>query len=122
MDYLESWIEKLRQTDALILVEGKKDMAALAELGITHVMQVKGRPLYQVVEAVAAGHKECILLVDLDKEGRKLFAYFTKTLSERGIRINNEFRLFLFRTTELRQIEGLAKYVRIHMEPKRRLT
>lgn len=112
IEALQQLIQKLVTTDALILVEGKKDIAALAELGITHTMPVKGKPLYQVVEAVAAGHKECIILTDLDKEGKKLYGYLHHALCERGVRINNQLRFFLFRHTPLRHIEGLPHYLR----------
>ena len=109
---LQAHLDKLRATDAIILVEGKKDVAALAALGVTRVMAVTGKPLYQVVEAIAARYRVCIILTDLDTEGKKLFAYFTHTLSERGVRIDNQFRLFLFRYTPLRHIEGLVAYLR----------
>ncbi len=106
-----AWVDKLRDSTGIILVEGKKDVAALAMLGIHNVHVVKGRPHYQTVEFIADQYVDCIILVDLDKEGKKLFAYFRRALSERGVRIDNRFRLFLFRYTPLRQIEGLPHYI-----------
>lgn len=105
-------LNKLKKANTIILVEGKKDKEALVSLGMTQIMTVQGKPLYQIAENVAAKYKECVILTDLDAEGKKLFAYFRRALSERGVRLDNSFRLFLFRRTPVRHIEGLPHYLR----------
>lgn len=108
---LLKWIDKLKKTEAIILVEGKKDIISLNSLGIENILAVKGKPLYQIVEDVSAKHRTAIILVDLDKEGKKLYSYLNQNLSERGVKVDNQFRIFLFKYTEVRQIECLAKYI-----------
>ena len=110
-DEFEHHIEKLKSSDALIIVEGKKDKAALASLGITNTFSLDRWPLYKIVEHIAEKTKECIILTDLDEEGKKLYSTLNRGLQERGVRVDNRFREFLFRYTPLRQIEGMDTYV-----------
>ncbi len=107
---IEGYIEKIKSSEALIIVEGKKDKAALAALGIENTFSLDKWPLYKVVEHVSSKTKDCIILTDLDAEGRKLYAKLNSGLQERGVRIDNRFREFLFRHTPLRQIEGMDTY------------
>lgn len=108
---LLDWIDRLVQQQPLIVVEGIKDRAALKELGLTNVLMLRGRPMYAVVEHISEEVKECILLLDLDPEGKKLYGKLKRGLSQRGVRVRDAFRNFLFRKTKLRQIEGLAQYI-----------
>jgi 5S rRNA maturation endonuclease (ribonuclease M5) len=110
-EQLLSRLKKLKEENILVIVEGKKDREALASLGITNVFSLDRWPLYKVVEHVAEKTKDCVILTDLDEEGKKIFSTLHKGLSEHGVRIDNRFREFLFRYTSLRQIEGLAKHV-----------
>lgn len=102
-------LEVLKQQNLLIIVEGQKDKAALNSLGITNI-QTLNQPLFAIVERVAARTKECVILTDLDEEGRKLYAQLSKDLQRHGVKINNTFRHFLFKETQLRQIEGVYKF------------
>jgi len=52
MDSLHEWIENLRASNKLILVEGKNDKAALNELGITNILTVSRTPAYKTVEKI----------------------------------------------------------------------
>jgi 5S rRNA maturation endonuclease (ribonuclease M5) len=107
---INSHIERLKDHDILIIVEGKKDKEALKHFGITNVFSLDRWPLYKVVEHIAEKTKDCIILTDLDEEGKKLFSTINRGLSERGVRVDNRFREFLFRYTSLRQIEGLDTF------------
>jgi len=110
-DAITEFLEGIRTSGILVVVEGKKDVAALRSLGITNVKQLHKKPLYKVVEEIAAETKNCILLVDLDKEGRKLFGSLNSNLQRHGVSVDNRFREFLFRTN-LRQIEGLPSFLK----------
>ncbi len=103
-------LEKLKDSGKLILVEGFKDKRALSKLGILKVISLKKRAIYKVVEYISDRYKDCVILTDLDKEGKKLFGKLNSGLSERGVRVDKRFRNFLFRKTKLRQIEGIANY------------
>ena len=108
---LEEWIKKLRKESKhkIILVEGKKDKAALEKLGIKNIITLK-KPLYAIIDDIIKSNKECILLLDLDKKGRQLYAKISSRLKQSGVKIDSYFREFLFRT-KLRQIEGLITYL-----------
>ena len=107
---LNDWIEKLKAEQPYIIVEGLKDKRALSTLGLKKIITLKA-PLYKIVEKVAAETKEVIILTDLDREGKKLFARLRKDLQKHRVRIDNKFREFLFKETKLRQIEGITKYI-----------
>ncbi len=106
MDLIQQ-IEKIKQSNNLILVEGKKDKRALENLGIENNILTINQPLYKIVEKIAEKSSRCILLTDLDSEGKRLYSKLRRDLQKYGVKINNEFRNFLFKETKLRQIEGL---------------
>ena len=98
-----------RIKDKLVIVEGVKDKRALVDFGIKRVKTLSRRALYKVVEEVK--DKEVVLLVDLDREGKKLYAKLKDNFSQRGVKIDDKLRNFLFKETKLRQIEGLKRYL-----------
>ncbi|MEK6823097.1 MAG: toprim domain-containing protein [Nanoarchaeota archaeon] len=106
---LQAHLERLRQYKGLIIVEGKKDVRSLADLGIMNVIPLEGA-LFEVVERVAALTKDCMVLTDLDEEGRKLYHELATHLMRHGVHVDNTFREFLF-TTPVRHIEGLSTFV-----------
>lgn len=110
---LEDWIQSLRRSDKLILVEGIKDKKALEILDIKNITTIK-QPLYQLVEEIASKTEECILLLDLDMEGKKLYSELRHQLQKRGVRVDTKFREFLFKNTKLTHIEGLTTYLNSH--------
>ena len=107
---LKGWIDKLRDSNKLIIVEGKKDKAALKSLDISNIRHLK-EPLYKAVEEIAAQHKDVIILTDLDRQGKLIYAKLNHDLQRHGVRVDHYFREFLFRYTKLRQIEGLPHYL-----------
>lgn len=109
MKDLEEWIIQLRETEKIIIVEGEKDKKALESFGIYKTLTLK-RPLFSIVEEIAEIHKECIILSDLDKEGKKIYSNLKHNLQNRGVKIDNKFREFLFKNTKLTNIEGLTRY------------
>ena len=110
MNSIEDWIEELKATSKLILVEGQKDKAALEELGITNIMMISRTSTHKIIEAIR--EKEVIILTDLDKEGKKLYSVLRHHLQKHGIKVDKVFREFLFKETNLTHIEGLPHYLR----------
>ena len=104
-------IEKIKNSNTLIIVEGKKDKVALQKLGINNIMELSKKPLFQIVEEIANSNDECIILTDLDKKGKEIYGKLNSNLQKHGVRINNKFREFLFKYTKLRQIEGINTYM-----------
>jgi len=107
-------IEKLRKLEAAVIVEGKKDREALEKFKINNIFELSKRPLFAVIEDVSDKYDECIILTDLDRQGRELFGKLNSGLIKNGVKVNNTFRNYLFRT-KLRQIEGLVGYI-MHLQ------
>ena len=101
-------IDKVKDSDILIIVEGRKDRAALNKIGIQNIIELSKKPLYQIVEEVSGSNNECIILTDLDKKGKELYGRLNSDLQRRGVKVNNKLREFLFKNTKIRQIEGLT--------------
>ena len=101
LDALEENREKLT------IVEGKNDRRALERFGFRNVRTLN-KPLYQIVEEIDA--EEVLILTDLDAHGRKLYHYFFHECARRGIKVNNQLRQLLH-FSEVRQIEGLSRYL-----------
>lgn len=102
-------LDKVRERNLLVVVEGLKDRRSLEKLGITNILTLK-KPLYAVVEEIASKAEEVVLLTDLDLEGKKLYRVLSIDLQKHGVKINNALRELLFKSS-LRQIEGLAAFL-----------
>ncbi|HLD97464.1 MAG TPA: toprim domain-containing protein [Candidatus Nanoarchaeia archaeon] len=108
---LSALIEKISK-DVAVVVEGKKDKAALEQLCISNKIYVLNKkPLFAVAEEIAASHKDAIILTDLDGEGKKLYGKLNALLQQLGVKVDNNIRNFLFKNTKLRQIEGITKLI-----------
>lgn len=112
IDEFKEQIEKIISSDILIIVEGKKDRAALEKFGIKNIIELSKKPLFQIVEEISNSNKQCVILTDLDKKGKELFGKLNSQLQRNGVKVNNKFREFLLKHTKLRQIEGLDTYLR----------
>ncbi|MEK6974257.1 MAG: toprim domain-containing protein [Nanoarchaeota archaeon] len=110
MDTLHDWVKKLKESNKLIIVEGIKDKKTLNELGIGKVITIN-KPLFELVEEIASLTNECVLLLDLDSEGRKLYSSLKKNLERNKVKIDNRYREFLFSNTHISNIEGLKNYL-----------
>ncbi|MBS3101449.1 toprim domain-containing protein [Candidatus Woesearchaeota archaeon] len=105
------FIDKIRASNIMVIVEGKKDKIALEKLGINNIVELSKKPIFQIVEEIADSNDECIILTDLDKEGKQLYSKLNSNLQKHGVKVNNRFREFLFKNTKLRQIEGIVSYL-----------
>ena len=65
------FLDKIKKEDKLVLVEGLKDKKVLQDFAIKRVKTLEKRALYKVVEEIK--DKVVVMLVDLDKEGKKLY-------------------------------------------------
>lgn len=101
-------LQKAISSDIIVVVEGKKDRAALERLGLTNIKELSKKPLFQIAEEISDSSQECIILTDLDKKGKELYGKLSSDLQKMGVHIDNRLRKFLFKNTKLRQIEGMA--------------
>ena len=85
--FFEKTLARLNQ--ALVLVEGKHDAAALTRVGVTApVIEAGGRKPEQVVSLVLSALKpgqKVVLLFDYDHEGERKTAVFSEILGAAGV-------------------------------------
>lgn len=115
---MEHLIADIRDSNKLVIVEGKKDRIALEGFGITNIIELNKTPIFAVIENVVKITSECVILTDLDKQGKKLYNVLNCNLQRHGIKVDDSFRLFLFKNTKLRNIEGLRRYFNHHFDQK----
>jgi 5S rRNA maturation endonuclease (ribonuclease M5) len=119
---LLNWLEKLKSSDKLIIVEGIKDKAALKNIGIQEErIVIINKPAFAIAEYIEKRltkaktteiktKKQVIILTDLDTEGKKLYANLKRNLSRVGVQTDTYFREFLFKNSKLSHIEGIDTY------------
>lgn len=105
------FIDKIKNLNTLVIVEGRKDSSSLQKFGIKNIIELSKRPIFEIVEEVANNNDECIILTDLDNKGKELYGKLNSDLQKNGVKVNNKLREFLFKHTKLRQIEGLDSYL-----------
>lgn len=98
-----------------ILVEGKKDIKSLKNLGIEgDFIEVIGTPIFQIADKlIAEGVREVILLTDFDRRGKRHAKDIIEEFESRGIKVNRKIREKILRYShgDLKDIEGLYGYI-----------
>jgi 5S rRNA maturation endonuclease (ribonuclease M5) len=107
---IEKEINKLKEKETLIIVEGIKDKKALEKFGLTKIITLSKKPLYQIIETVAEKSKETAILTDLDSKGKELYHKLFVGLQKYGIKIDNNLRELLFKA-KISHIEGLGTFM-----------
>ncbi|MBI5072679.1 toprim domain-containing protein [Candidatus Woesearchaeota archaeon] len=117
---IEEVIERIRENEPVIIVEGKKDKAALEAFQIKNIVVLNGKDIWnrmeQTVEETRRNtknkpNKEFLILTDFDKKGKELYGKIAKNLDKLGAKVNKEYREFFQKKTKLSHVEGLATYV-----------
>jgi len=107
--------ELSRFQDYVIIVEGKKDVVALSNLGFDKVyaIHITGVPLRERVEQISEKinkkDKVCIL-TDFDKKGKKSYLYIKPICQELGMRLDSTLRGILIKA-RISHIEGLDSFM-----------
>ena len=113
-EIIEKIKEEIEEEKLLIIVEGKKDKAALLHLNIKEqVFILNGKDIWNRLEEIANKNpkKHMVILTDFDKEGKKLYGKITKDCERLGMKVNKKYREFFQKRTKISQIEGLDTYV-----------
>ncbi len=112
-------LEKLKNKaeKAVIIVEGKKDKAALEALlnfeflDTNHIQFVllskNKRSLQELAEDIASKHDEAIIMLDTDKKGRELAKKLTSYLRKYGVKTDRKIAEKILRLTKCRTVESL---------------
>ncbi|MFA5303691.1 MAG: toprim domain-containing protein [Candidatus Nanoarchaeia archaeon] len=103
---IEDLIQDIIQSEKVVIVEGKKDVARLKKLGVSKVISLSRMPLCTFCEEIANNHNEVIILMDNDPEGRKIYSKLKLELSNLGIKINSKYQENLARL-KISHVEGL---------------
>lgn len=107
---IEGCIERLRQENKVIVVEGEKDKKSLEFFGVKNIVTLK-KPLFVVVEDVAEKTDEVVILTDFDRKGKELYGRLKRDFAMNGVKVDAYFREFLQKNTRLSHIEGLKTYL-----------
>lgn len=77
----------------VVVVEGKRDIAALKSLGFNNIIGINGKPLSDVAGMVSEKGQEAVLLTDFDGEGRKLNRKLRILLQNCNVKVNERLRM-----------------------------
>ncbi len=93
---IEDLIEELKEANLSVpvLVEGKRDLAALRELGLEgEILLVNsGKNLVDLSDLIAKRYSEIIILTDWDRKGSYLAGKMFTLLRDNGVLCNMEYR------------------------------
>ncbi len=119
MEETERLFEDLRilsESGTPIIVEGRKDEAALRRLGVkgrVYCLKARGESRHEFLERLD-GASDAIILTDFDREGKKLETWLYKELSQRGVKSDLKLwsRIRSLARTEVKSVEELPSFVR----------
>jgi 5S rRNA maturation endonuclease (ribonuclease M5) len=99
-----------------IIVEGRRDEAALRRLGIKgtiYCLKATGEPRFRFIERLD-GSNRAIVLTDFDREGGELGKWLYQELSHRGILADTQMwrKIRGLARAEIRSVEELPSFVR----------
>ena len=111
---LKLHLRKLQNTcsNAVVLVEGKRDVAALKPLLNANFFTLNEgvkRSLYETAEHIASKYGSAILLLDADKKGKELRKKMSSYLRSHGVRVRTEEKLL--KLAKVRNVEDLCSVV-----------
>ncbi|MBO8175402.1 MAG: hypothetical protein H0Z18_09110 [Thermococcus sp.] len=114
----ELLIDKLREFDGAIIVEGLRDEVALRKLGVrAEIIRLSRLPLSEVA-LIASQYHEVMILTDLDRKGEELAKKLTQYLEGYKCRVDTETRreLKMIAKKDIKGIEDLyGLYLKINL-------
>lgn len=104
-------------TDGVVLVEGRRDEAALSELGVeAEFVRLcgNGRGLVETVEKVSRSYDSAVVLTDWDRQGERLKDEVKGLLESYGVtpRTVHRKRLRNLTAKDIHDVESLATHRR----------
>ncbi len=107
-------LQALADTGAIIVVEGRRDVASLRSLGINGEIRLASQqPLLEFTEQLSKSGKEIIVLTDWDKRGGMMARKIIDDLLFYGIVPNTDIRsrIGILVRKSIKDIESLNSYV-----------
>jgi len=112
---------RIKSKEIPVIVESEREKRVLTNLKIKNIICIS-KPLSDFAELIAKKAKECVLLFDVDKRGRDLYAEVKLELEQQGVKIDQRFHQFIIHT-KLKRIEGIPNYIEKHlMDTPRKIT
>ncbi|MBW2979168.1 hypothetical protein DRZ77_01215 [Candidatus Woesearchaeota archaeon] len=99
---------KLASSDRAVLVEKPAIKRMLEARDVKNIFVLK-EPIFELAEEIASKFKECIVLLDVDNRGEKLYKEVKVELERAGLHIDQRFRNFLYHI-EAKTVDGLISY------------
>ena len=111
----ELLIDKLREFDGVIIVEGVRDRVALRNLGVrAEIIRLSRLPLAEIA-LIASQHHDVMILTDLDREGEELAKKLTRYLEGYRCRVDTETRRELRRIAR-KDIKGIEDLYGLYLK------
>ncbi|MGH2670380.1 MAG: hypothetical protein ACRDH5_14910, partial [bacterium] len=117
LEALEDWVGRLRRDCEAkpVLVEGRRDRAALARLGCEGGVIVfnDGASLIDTADRISREHAAIILLLDWDRTGGSIHRRMKEALEALGVRCDERYRkeLAVLVSKETKSLEGVPGYL-----------
>ncbi len=92
-----------------IIVEGKNDVATLKRFGIKNIIPISGKNYFDLLEEISENTTEVVLLIDVDKQGEKIFKTLKGIFEKQGLKVDGTFREYLkkLKIEEVEQLKDL---------------
>lgn len=111
----ELLINKLREFDGVIIVEGVRDEVALRNLGVrAEIIRLSRLPLAEIA-FIASQHHDVMILTDLDREGEELAKKLTRYLEGYRCRVDTGTRRELRRIAK-KDIKGIEELYGLYLK------
>ena len=111
---MKEWLEKLKNSEKLIIVEGKKDRIALKKLGIRgKILCVKNSSNILSDYLDYIHDREVILLLDFDDYGTALSKKIAQYLEEKRVKANTAFwrEIKTYVRKDVKDVEGIPSFL-----------
>jgi len=83
--------DEVKNTDGAIIVEGKKDRAALETLGFKNILEISGKSLEKIFQ-LAKDERSVYIMTDFDREGEEKSSQLITFLTKCGLTTNISLR------------------------------
>ena len=105
-------LEKLRKEakEAVLIIEGKKDKIALESLDIDadfFLLCKQNKSLEESTEEISKKYKRAILMLDQDKQGKKMEKIIAHYLQRTGVKVDRKLGKKLLKLANCNTVEGL---------------
>jgi len=108
-------IDKLREFEGALIVEGMRDEVALRNLGVrAEIIRLSRLPLTEIA-LIASSYKEVMILTDFDRKGEELAGKLTRYLAGYPCRVDVETRRELKRLSK-KDIKGIEDLYGLYLK------